>query len=497
MLLVSLCPWAVAQSLASAGASNATIRTNIRLVSNPALFTVLAAINVAGYRDGLHAPGASPLRVQLRRQLLAENLPLYGRLRMFYQSHLQANPASNLAQYISFSMFLGPPPSFRLTDSLNQMPPDAAALAGFLPLLRRFYVAAGLHALWLRYAPVYQQALRAYSPVVRQAIAQVDDYFRLSQTYLGRRLYVFPEFLASPLETHARNFLGNYFIVVGLNPASELHDIRHTYLHYVLDPLVRKYPGAVARIVPLMPLARRAPTLGAQFRQSPALFYVENWVRAVEARLDGGPQASQWRLIRRDQAQGFLLCAYLYRQLLQYDRGVVNFSSFYPRAAYTIPVRTIASSVKHGRISFAAAAAPAVVPAPQGPALLIRGENLISAGKLAQAAELARAKLSASTGQRCEAEYLLAEIAARQGRPHSAQRHFQSALATAPYSETHVRTWANIYLGRILDLEHQRAQALSHYRAALATAATPDARLLARQGLRQAFQPVRPLSAAH
>ncbi len=465
-----------------------SVRTNIRLDANPTLFTVLAAINVAGYRDGLHARGASPLRMQLRHQLLAKNLAIYGRLRMFYHEHLLSNPASNLAQYISLSMFLSSPPRLALTEPITNLPPDAAQLTGFLPLLRRFYNEAGLAQLWQQYAPYYRQAIRAYSPVTRQAIAQVDNYFRLQQNYLGRRLYIFPEFLASPLETHARDFLGNYFIVVSLNPAAEMHDIRHTYLHYVLDPLVREYPGAVARVLPLAALAQKAPALEKPFRETPALFYIECWVRAVEAHLDGGPLALQWQRIRKDQAHGLLLCGYFFRQLLRYDRGVANFAAFYPHAAYNVPVRTIEAQVKKGKILFAAAPPQAMPRPPAAPSLLKQGEDLILAGNLQGASQLARASLHAHQPNTAEAEYLLAEIAARQGRPHAAQRHFQGALAAATYSDTHVRTWANIYLARILDLEHHRAQAIDHYRAALATAATPSARQIALQGIAQAFQ---------
>jgi tetratricopeptide (TPR) repeat protein len=90
-------------------------------------------------------------------------------------------------------------------------------------------------------------------------------------------------------------------------------------------------------------------------------------------------------------------------------------------------------------------------------------------------------------GDHAAAHYLLAVLAARQGEPDVAKSYFQQCLAEAPPTEAHVRTWSNIYLARIFDLEQNREQAVSHYRAALATADTPGARSIAQHGLQQAF----------
>ncbi len=464
-----------------------TIQTNIQLVANPTLFAVLAAINVGGYHAGLNAPNSSPLRRSILKTILAENLPIFGKLRQYYLLHRNSNPGKNLSQYISLAMFLGPPPMFRLQLPFNDLPPGVQQLQHFPSLLRQFYRQADIAAVWAQYAPDYQAAIHAYARPVQSVLNQVDDYLRLTQPYQGRQYFIFPEILASPLETHARNYLGNYFIIVNFQPAGELHDIRHTYLHYVFDPLVRQYPGAIARILPLMPWLKKAPRLNPQFQHSPALFYVECWVRAVEARLDGKTRQAQQAIVQRDMANGLILTQYFYQCLLHYDRGVANFSRYYPHAAYNVPMRSLISQLKHGKIHFAPAL-QRIAPPPRARSLLAQGDRLLLQGFLPAAAQLAQAGLvKPNRDTRAQANYLLGEIAARQAHPRQAVQHFRLALRQADMLDTHVRTWANIYLARIYDLRRQRARALRHYRAALATAAAPDVRKLAREGIAHTF----------
>jgi len=54
-----------------------------------------------------------------------------------------------------------------------------------------------------------------------------------------------------------------------------------------------------------------------------------------------------------------------------------------------------------------------------------------------------------------------------------------------------VIAWSHIYLGRIFDLKEDRFAALDQYRAALDAAggAVPEAKLAARRGLEQPYEP--------
>jgi tetratricopeptide (TPR) repeat protein len=479
-----------------------TVRTDVELDENPTLFAMLAALNMAGYNRGLHAAGASPYRKELRVRLAAEHLRIIERLRAYYHVHSKPDPAQNLAQYVSLALLLGDPPHFPLVRPVKQLPPDAAGVATFVPLLRRFYREASLAEEWQRYKPVYARAIQRYSEPVRRLTQRVDDYFRLPETYLGRQYIILPQFLAAPGDTQARDYLGNYYIMVGLNVSAHMPDIRHTYLHYVLDPLVEKFPDAYIRTAPLLRVVQRAPALNPEFKHNIRLFFTECLVRAVEARFipftgtAAQRQEQRRALIQRDMANGLILTQFFSRKLDAYAKSVVSFPQFYPEAAYSLRVSAWASRGRKMAFSPRPLGLPEPLQARPRVSLLQAGERALGAGDLAGAKALAQHALLQDHGDHATADFLLGEVAAQQGEPASAQANFERALALAAPSALHVRTWSNIYLGRLLDLEHHRRRALRHYRAALATASTREARALARAGINQPFTagPPRPNS---
>ena len=70
----------------------------------------------------------------------------------------------------------------------------------------------------------------------------------------------------------------------------------------------------------------------------------------------------------------------------------------------------------------------------------------------------------------------------------NARAYFQRALEVA--QEPKVVAWSHVYLGRIADLQEERAAALEHYRAALtAGAALPEAKAAAEKGIQAPYEP--------
>jgi hypothetical protein len=51
-----------------------------------------------------------------------------------------------------------------------------------------------------------------------------------------------------------------------------------------------------------------------------------------------------------------------------------------------------------------------------------------------------------------------------------------------------IRGWSHVYLGRILDIQERRQEALEHYRAALHESGYPELKAAAEKGLQQAYQ---------
>src|SRR5215813_7214557 len=83
-----------------------------QLDSNEALFTVMAAINAAGYDAQADAISNSPFRRTLRTELGSKKLDSIVALNRFFRDHQQKDPNAELSQYISYSLLINGPPSF-------------------------------------------------------------------------------------------------------------------------------------------------------------------------------------------------------------------------------------------------------------------------------------------------------------------------------------------------------------------------------------------------
>jgi tetratricopeptide (TPR) repeat protein len=83
--------------------------------------------------------------------------------------------------------------------------------------------------------------------------------------------------------------------------------------------------------------------------------------------------------------------------------------------------------------------------------------------------------------------YGLARIAVLQKDPELAERLFQKAVESSP--EPQVRAWSEVYLGRLSDAAGERAEAMKHYKEALAVeGGSAMARDAAQKGLQHSFQ---------
>ena len=98
------------------------------------LFTVMAAINAAGYDEGSDPSEMNPVRAAVREELAGLDVPSLPALREFYRAHRLADPARDLSQYISLALLLSEPPKFELNISPVNLPPDVADLRD-MPLL--------------------------------------------------------------------------------------------------------------------------------------------------------------------------------------------------------------------------------------------------------------------------------------------------------------------------------------------------------------------------
>lgn len=474
----------------------------VTLDNSEALFTVLTAINACGY-DAELGP-ADPIRATIRAEV-GHNIETSDSARTatdavcsFYHDHQAKNDTQTLSQYVSLGLYLNPPPALTLKGKEADVPPDVSGVMGMVPLLKNFYNDVGIHDIWERHAADYAQITGRYRAGLSKMFMDTELYLRLPQnSYQGRTFTVYVEPMGASSETNARVYSLEYYVVItpGANPAMKVDQIRHAYLHYLLDPVVGKYAGNLAELGPLMDALRLAP-MDEAFKDDPSLLATECVIRAVEARTLEGGKASlpeQEQAVNTSMAQGFVLTRYFYEKLIPYEKSPIGFKNALPEMIGGLSVRREVKEAS--QIEFASQADPEILHvehAKEGK-LLTTAEERLNAGDSATAEKLAKEALAEKSEDPGRALFILAQISLNKDID-GAKDYFEKALQAT--SEPKVVAWSNIYLGRIYDLEDDeqggplRAQAVAHYKAAEQASDTlPAAKAAAQQGLQKPYEP--------
>jgi len=403
-----------------------------------------------------------------------------------------------LAQYVSLGLYLGEPPKFPLTISESDLPPDAAYVQGFAPLLRSYYSAAGLHAIWQQHHPEYEAMLEGFHQPVSQMIAQVDFYLRMPVSgYLGRKMEVFAEPMGPSSQVNARQYGSDYLLV--LSPGQQgfkLDPIRHLYLHFILDPLATKHYNQIKQLEPILGDVQNAP-MEQSFKYDIGLLVTESLVRAIEARFLGSRPGTGKSVSKQDEAlrdaavadamsEGYVLTQYFYDTLKAFEKEPTGLKDSYGTWLYNV---SLSHEQKRAReLVFKDRAAPELVHAskPVQVGLVDAAEAQLASGDVSSAEELAKSALQRKNEDPARAMFLLARAATVRNDREAARSYFEETLKIA--LEPRLVAWSHIYLGRMLDLQQEREAALAHYKAALSAGdPTPDTRSAAERGLAQAY----------
>ena len=159
-----------------------------QLDASRTLFSVLAAINAAGYDVDLASGANHPLRQIIRREIAAKKLPVVEDLKYFVKKHHKNDPTAELSQYISFALSVKGPPDFESKFRNVDVPPDVEPLEGFNALMAKFDRDADIEELWKKSQPAFERVIERYHEPVSQAILEVNAYLRnVTSGYLGRR----------------------------------------------------------------------------------------------------------------------------------------------------------------------------------------------------------------------------------------------------------------------------------------------------------------------
>jgi tetratricopeptide (TPR) repeat protein len=479
----------------------------IVLDSNETIFSTLAALNTCGYDQDLTISDAvrTNVRAELQKNLLnsADAEAARTALCEFYQGHVaSSDPNRNLSQYISLALYVDGPPHFLPRTKEEDLPPDASAVALFGKLLEPFYEKAGLHSIWERHRNDYVAAMKRYHEPLQKMVFDTEIYLKLpSSQYLGRRFTIYLDFMGSPNETDARNYGSDYYVVVfpapnapsGESPKSALkmEQIRHTFLHYELDPLAEKHYSSIKRLEPLLQSVKRAP-LEESFKTDISLLVTECLIRAIEIRTAGGKQPAQeaMRAQAVDDAvkQGYILTKYFYDAVVAFEKDPTGIRGAYGDFIANLDLGREQKAA--AAVQFASATSPELVrlSRPEDRRMLITAEKRLAAGDPKGAQELAQQALDKKIGDQGRALFILAEVAVANKNRDGAQDNFQKAIAAT--QDPKVVGWSHVYLGRILDMKEDREAALQEYRAALnAGGGLPEVKAAAERGLQQAYEP--------
>ena len=459
------------------------------------IFSVLSGMNVCGYDHELAS--SSPIRAEVRADLVAaskspEAATAAKAMCTFSRDHRPADPGHQLAQYVSLALNLGDPPNFVPKSQEADLPPDASYVLGFVPLLKQYAVAARLHAIWLQHQPQYDALITQYREPVARMITSTDTYLRMpSAGYVGRSYTIYLDPMAAPGEVNSRNYQADYFYIV-VSPANNnihIEDLRHTYLHFLLEPLIAKRATTLALLKPILTSVQKAP-MAEEYKSDTGLLVIESLIRAVEARTPSDPklpEKDRVAMVNRDEAEGFVLTGYFYDQLKLFEKGSTGLKDAFPDWLHDIDVDKVRKQA--GEIQFASRATPDVMQAgKQKPDSKIdQAERALASGNPDGAVQLAQQALAANDDPgRCY--FVLAQAASLSGNMDGAKEDFEKAAAAAKDPRT--TAWSHIYLGRILDLQDEREAAVEQYKAALNTSdISPDTRSAAERGLQSPYEP--------
>ncbi len=463
-----------------------------QLDASPTLFTVMAALNAAGYDAEVDSPNNSVLRDAARKYIAGRKLSCLADLKAYFAAHPGPGGPADLSPYISFALTAGDPPEFAIKIRSVEIPQDVTQLQDLAPLLTRFYYEAGIEDLWARSQPVIERMLEAYHEPVAQTVLQVNSYLRQTTSgFKGRRFQIYVDLLAAPNQVHTRSYGDNYYVVATPAPQPQIDQIRHAYLHYLLDPLATRYSEILMRKRGLADHAQRAPALAESYKSDFLLLATESLIKAVESRLDKKPAAIEQAL-----REGFVLAPYFAEQLPVYEKEQQAMLLYFPEMVKAIDLKredarlSKAEFVASVPVKTVKVSAPERPPEPVGVAkTLEEAEQLYTSRDLDKAKQTYLRSLQ-ETDQKplhAKAYYGLARIAVLQKDPESATQLFQKTLDSSP--EPQIRAWTLVYLGRLSDASGDREQATRHYQSALAVeGGSVAARRAAEQGLKQSFQ---------
>jgi hypothetical protein len=299
------------------------------------LIIVMAALDAAGFDPTAAGKEPSSFRKLVRKDQEALDPGLRERMKNFFDRNklpAPATPADQAARYVSLAYAIGQPPLLDAPERSDDLPGGVLEVLDFAPLARDFYRKSGIDERLVSYMRAYQAEGDRLRPQSAEMVRAVLSYLHTRPIIVTtervrvkspdkkkadavvystreheRHFYIVPDLLAAPGTINFRVIADDYYAIVpeGTDPTSP--DIRHAFLQFVIDPLIRKFGKEISaqrdQIKQLIDLRTKE---GATV--SPDVFIVvgRSLVTAAEARFDENARLTEltnWQRQRLQQAK--------------------------------------------------------------------------------------------------------------------------------------------------------------------------------------------------
>jgi hypothetical protein len=494
----------------------------ISLQTSEAVFDIAAALNACGYDAGLDQ--SAPIREKVRDQVntaiqaSAEAQNTRDQLCTYIRQHELSDTSHNLSQYVSLALYTTPPPELTNSVPLTEMPPDSTQVVEILPLVRKLAREINLHYIWISVRPQYDAIVNSLHDSLTSMIVDTNAYLKMpANTTTNSRFAVVLEPLLDPGQTNARVYGADYVVVTSPTRDNKIRmdEIRHTYLHFELEPLLYARASSMDRLLPFLKTVREAP-LEYTFRSDIVSLVTECMIRAVEARTmvtgvapfkapaavshsefanvererhatEQKAEAVRQATVKRDMEQGYVLTAYFYDRLVAFEKEPQSFKETIGEIVYGMDVPSEVGRAKH--VTFTQQNEGDVV---HRGTRQLHGLDLaemkLLQGDVAGASTLAHQELDRHTGDTARANFLLARCAVMQRNVDEARHYFEETVRVG--KDPRLLAWSHIYLGRMDDLEHSRDDAVAQYQQALVNRdGQRDTKEAAERGLKEPYGP--------
>jgi tetratricopeptide (TPR) repeat protein len=295
----------------------------------------MAALEAAGFDPTPAGREPSAFRKLVRKDQETLDPGLRERMKNFFDRTKLPAPATaadQAARYVSLAYAIGQPPLLDAPERSDDLPGGVLEVLDFAPLVRDFYRKSGLDERLTSYMRAYQAEGDRLRPQSAEMVRAVLSYLHTRPIAISiervrvkspdkkhpdavvystrdheRHFYIVPDLLAAPGTINFRVIADDYYAIVpeGADPTSP--EIRHAFLQFVIDPLIRKFNKEISaqrdQVKQLIDLRTKA---GATL--SPDVFIVvgRSLVAAAEARFDETARLTEltrWQRKKLQQAK--------------------------------------------------------------------------------------------------------------------------------------------------------------------------------------------------